>query len=71
MIYLNTNEPVRAGDIVHVRNRAYTVARIGRDYAMLQSMNERREFKPVYPVDIGARVTNEHVHPIMREALPW
>ena len=71
MIYLNTNHQVKAGDIVHVKNRAYTVARLGRDYVMLQSMDERCEFKPAYPADIGARVDNGHVHPTMRGALPW
>ena len=69
MIYLNTNQPVKPGDIVHVKNRPYTIARLSGDYVMLQSMDERREFVPVYPSDIGARVTNAHVHDTLRGAL--
>ena len=65
-----TGAPVLLGDVVHVRNRAYYVDRFIGDHIMLISMCERREFKPVYPVDIGARIANEHVHPTMRELLP-
>jgi hypothetical protein len=65
-----TGAPVLLGDVVHVRNHAYTVAHFAGDYVMLQSMCERKEFKPVFPVDIGARIANEQVHPTMRGLLP-
>jgi hypothetical protein len=65
-----TGAPVLLGDVVHVRNRAYYVDRFIGDHIMLVSMFERREFKPVYPADIGARIANEQVHPTMRELLP-
>jgi len=69
MIEYTNGKPVLIGDIVHVRNRPYTITRIVGDYAMLQSMCERREFKPVYPQDIGARVRNDHIEPTIREVL--
>jgi hypothetical protein len=56
MTYDN-GKPVNIGDIVHVKRQAYTVARFAGDYIMLQSMNESKIFKPVYPQQIGARVT--------------
>lgn len=67
--YTNS-KPVLLGDVVHVRNRAYYVDRFIGDHIMLVSMDERKEFKPIYPADIGARIANEHVHPTMREFLP-
>jgi hypothetical protein len=69
MINYTTGAPVLLGDVVHVKNRAYTVAHFSGDYVMLQTMCERKEFKPVYPADIGARLANEHVHPILRACL--
>jgi hypothetical protein len=69
MINYTTGAPVLLGDVVHVRNRAYTVAHFAGDYVMLQTMDERKEFKPVYPADIGARIANAHVHPILRDCL--
>jgi hypothetical protein len=62
--------PVKLGDVVHVRNRAYYVDRFIGDHIMLVSMDDRREFTPVFPADIGARIANEHVHPTMRGLLP-
>jgi hypothetical protein len=56
MTYDN-GQPVNIGDIVHIKRQPYTVARFAGDYVMLQSMNERKTFKPVYPQQIGARVT--------------
>ena len=56
MTYDN-GKPVQVGDVVHVKRQAYTVARFVGDYIMLQSMNESKIFKPVYPQQIGARVT--------------
>jgi hypothetical protein len=69
MINYTTGAPVLLGDVVHVKNRAYTVAHFAGDYVMLQTMDERKEFKPVYPRDIGARLANEHVHPTLRACL--
>jgi hypothetical protein len=69
MINYTTGAPVLLGDVVHVKNRAYTVAHFAGDYVMLQTMDERKEFKPVYPADIGARLANEHVHPTLRACL--
>jgi hypothetical protein len=69
MINYTNGKPVLLGDVVHVKNRAYTVAHFSGDYVMLQSMCERKEFKPVYPRDIGARLANEHVHPALRGCL--
>jgi len=69
MIEYTNGKPVHMNDIVHVKNRAYTVAHFASDYVMLQSMDERKNFVPVYPMDIGARIVNEHVHPLIRERL--
>ena len=55
MIYDN-GKPVEIGDVVHVKRQAYTVARFAGDYIMLQSMNEHKTFKPVYPQQIGAKI---------------
>ena len=73
MIKYTTGQPVEVGDVVHVRNRAYAVARLSDDYVMLQSMDERREFKAVYPAHIGAYIQrdanterNMHLHPIFQ-----
>ena len=35
----------------------YEAARFAGDYVMLQSMNEQKTFKPVYPQQINARLT--------------
>ena len=64
-------QPVMVGDIVHVRNRAYVVASKLTDHIALYSMDEQREYKHVYPADIGARNANEQVNPTLRDALPW
>ena len=40
-INYTNGKPVLMGDIVHVRNRAYTVAHFAGDYVMLQTMDER------------------------------
>jgi NMD protein affecting ribosome stability and mRNA decay len=63
--------PVMVGDIVHVRNRPYVVASKLSEHIALYSMDERKEYKHVYPADIGARVANEQVHETLRGALPW
>jgi hypothetical protein len=72
MIEYTNGKPVLVGDVVHVKNRAYTVAHFAGDYVMLQSMCERRQFVPAYPQAIGARVSeprNAHVHPTLRARL--
>ena len=50
-----TGQPVECGDVVHVRNRAYTVYSIG-DTVTLRSMCERGYIKRVFPADIGAYI---------------
>ena len=69
MIEYTNGKPVHAGDIVHVKNRPYTVAHFAGDYVMLQTMDERKNFVSVYPMDIGAHIVNEHVHPLIRGCL--
>lgn len=64
-------QPVMVGDIVHVRNRAFIVASKLSEHIALYSMDERKEYKHVFPQDIGARVANEQVHETLRGALPW
>ena len=54
MKYKN-GQPVEAGDVVHVRNRAYTVYSVS-DYVTLRSMCERGYIKQVFPADIGAYI---------------
>jgi hypothetical protein len=50
-----TGQLVDVGDVVHVKNRAYTVYSIG-DYVTLRSMCERGYIKRVFPCDIGAYI---------------
>jgi hypothetical protein len=54
MKYKN-GQPVEHGDVVHVKNRAYTVYSIG-DTVTLRSMCERGYIKRVFPADIGAYI---------------
>jgi hypothetical protein len=54
MKYKN-GQPVDVGDVVHVRNRAYTVYSIS-DTVTLRSMCERGYIKRVFPADIGAYI---------------
>ena len=54
MKYKN-GQPVDVGDIVHVKNRAYTVYSIS-DTVTLRSMCERGYIKRVFPADIGAYI---------------
>jgi hypothetical protein len=54
MKYKN-GQPVEHGDVVHVRNRPYTVYSIG-DTVTLRSMCERGYIKRVFPADIGAYI---------------
>ena len=58
---------VEPGDIVHVRNRAYTVYSIS-DTVTLRSMCERGYFTHVYPADIGAYIPR--LHPVFAGLMP-
>ena len=64
-------QPVMVGDIVHVRNRPYVVANKIGDHIALYSMDDLREYRHVFPADIGARIANEQVNETLRDALPW
>jgi hypothetical protein len=66
MKYKN-GQPVDVGDVVHVRNRAYTVYSIS-DTVTLRSMCERGYIKRVFPADIGAYIPR--LHPVFAELMP-
>lgn len=71
-IKYTTGAPVQHGDIVHVKNRAYTVDSFDHKsgYVYARSMDESHTLRPLYPKDIGAYWDN--VHPLFAEALePW
>lgn len=66
MKYKN-GQPVECGDIVHVRNRAYSVYSIS-DTVTLRSMCERGYFRSVFPADIGAYIPR--LNPLFAELMP-
>jgi hypothetical protein len=66
MKYKN-GQPVQHGDIVHLKNRAYTVYSIS-DYVTLRSMCERACFKRVFPADIGAYIPR--LNPLFEGLMP-
>jgi len=66
MKYKN-GQPVEHGDIVHVKNRAYTVYSIS-DTVTLRSMCERGYIKRVFPADIGAYIPR--LHPVFAGLMP-
>jgi hypothetical protein len=68
-IKYTTGAPVQHGDIVHVKNRAYTVDSYDQKsgYVYARSMDESRTLRPLYPKDIGAYWDN--VHPLFGEVL--
>jgi hypothetical protein len=66
MRYKN-GQPVEHGDIVHVKNRAYTVYSIG-DTVTLRSMCERGYLKRAFPADIGAYIPR--LHPLFEGLMP-
>jgi hypothetical protein len=66
MKYKN-GQSVECGDVVHVRNRAYTIYSIG-DTVTLRSMCERGYIKRVFPADIGAYIPR--LHPLFAELMP-
>ena len=66
MKYKN-GQSVDVGDVVHVKNRAYTVYSIS-DYVTLRSMCERGYFRSVFPADIGAYIPR--LNPIFMDLMP-
>ena len=62
-----TGQPVDVGDIVHVKNRAYTVYSIS-DTVTLRSMCERGYIKRVFPADIGAYIPR--LNPLFQGLMP-
>lgn len=62
-----TGQLVEPGDVVHVRNRAYTVYSIS-DTVTLRSMCERGYIKRVFPADIGAYIPR--LHPLFAGLMP-
>jgi hypothetical protein len=66
MKYKN-GQPVECGDVVHVRNRAYTVYSIS-EYVTLRSMCERGYIKRVYPAEIGAYIPR--LNPLFEALMP-
>ena len=66
MKYTN-GKPVEVGDLVHLKNRAYTVYSIS-DTVTLRSMCERGYIKRVFPADIGAYIPR--LHPLFQGLMP-
>jgi hypothetical protein len=66
MKYKN-GQSVDVGDVVHVKNRAYTIYSIS-DYVTLRSMCERGYFRSVFPCDIGAYIPR--LNPIFMDLMP-
>ena len=66
MRYKN-GQPVDVGDVVHVKNRAYTVYSIS-DTVTLRSMCERGYIKRVFPCDIGAYIPR--LNPLFQGLMP-
>ena len=66
MKYTN-GKPVEVGDIVHLKNRAYTVYSLS-DYVTLRSMCERAYFTRVFPADIGAYIPR--LNPLFEGLMP-
>jgi len=58
---------VEPGDVVHVKNRPYTVYSIS-DTVTLRSMCERGYIKRVFPADIGAYIPR--LHPVFAGLMP-
>ena len=68
-IKYTNGKPVQHGDVVHVKNRAYTVDSYDHKsgYVYVRSMNESKTLRPFYPRDIGAQWDN--INPIFTEVL--
>jgi hypothetical protein len=66
MKYKN-GQPVDVGDVVHVKNRAYTVYSLS-DTVTLRSVCERGYIKRVFPADIGAYIPR--LHPVFAGLMP-
>lgn len=67
MMKYKTGQPVDVGDVVHVKNRAYTVYSIS-DTVTLRSMCERGYIKRVFPCDIGAYIPR--LNPLFQGLMP-
>jgi hypothetical protein len=67
MMKYTNGKPVEHGDIVHLKNRAYTVYSLS-DYVTLRSMCERAYIKRVFPADIGAYIPR--LHPVFEGLMP-
>ena len=69
MLKYKNGQPVECGDVVHVKNVAYTIHDYDKQsgFVYVKSMDEQGLYKPVFPRDIGAYWDN--VHPIFAEAL--
>jgi hypothetical protein len=68
-IKYTTGAPVQHGDIVHIKNHAYTVDHADQKsgYVYVRAMTERAYIKPVFPSQIGAYWDN--LHPLFGEVL--
>jgi hypothetical protein len=62
-----TGQTVEVGDVVHVRNRAYTVYSVSH-YDTLRSICERGYIKRVFPADIGAYIPR--INPLFQGLMP-
>ena len=67
MMKYKTGQPVDVGDVVHVKNRPYTVYSIS-DTVTLRSCCERGYIKRVFPADIGAYIPR--LNPLFAELMP-
>lgn len=67
MMRYKNGQPVDVGDVVHVKNRAYTVYSIS-DTVTLRSMCERGYIKRVFPCDIGAYIPR--LNPLFQGLMP-
>ena len=69
MLKYTNGQPVERGDIVHIKNAAYTVQDYDKasGYVYVKAMTEGAYFKPIFPSQIKAYWDN--VHPIFAEAL--
>ncbi len=69
-IKYTNGQPVQHGDIVHIKNKPYTVdsCDVKSGYVYVRSMSESRTLRPFYPKDIGAQWDN--VHPLFKGLLP-
>jgi hypothetical protein len=69
MLKYTNGQPVQIGDVVHLKNRAYTIQDCDKTsgYVYVKAMDESGAYKPVFPSQIGAYW--DRIHPIIAEAL--